>query len=120
MKKVKVQYLAFLIVLILSFLVMLPAEAYTCRNYKGHQICILSIKRSAKNHWEYRASVSVDGVKTPVEVYNCRDGQRPLLTEDQIRNQHDTPAESLRHRKVMPFGKDDASKVICSFFKKVS
>ena len=61
MKKVKVKYLAFLIVLILTFVAMFPAEAYTCRNYNGHQVCILSIKRSAKNHWEYRASVSADG-----------------------------------------------------------
>lgn len=109
MKKVKVKYLAFLIVFILTFRVMLPAEAYTCRNYKGHQICILNIKRSAKNHWQYRALVSVDGVKTPIETYNCRDGH--LLRE------HPSIENS---GQVMPFAKDDVRQVICSFFKKLS
>ncbi len=51
----------------------LPAFASFCRHSNNHSICILSIKRSAKNYWEYRAAVSIDGVKRPVEIYNCRD-----------------------------------------------
>ncbi|NJL38999.1 MAG: hypothetical protein HC840_22450 [Leptolyngbyaceae cyanobacterium RM2_2_4] len=70
------KYIALVLALIFSFAIALPARAAFCRTVNGHDICILSIKRSAKNHWEYRASVSVDGVARPVEVYNCRDRQR--------------------------------------------
>ncbi|MGF1497265.1 MAG: hypothetical protein ACFB8W_10640 [Elainellaceae cyanobacterium] len=52
------------------------AQPDLCRILNNHTICILSIKRSAKNYWEYRAAVSVDGVKRPVEVYDCRDRRR--------------------------------------------
>jgi len=62
-----------LLVLILSFTLAPPTYASVCRNYNGQQICILSINRSAKNYWEYKASVSVNGVKRPIEVYNCRE-----------------------------------------------
>lgn len=90
----------FILVILLCLLITYPAQAFTCRNYNGHQICILNIKRSAKNHWEYRASISIDGAKTPVEVYNCR-------------QQIYTP----NNGKVIPFGKDNAGTMICSFFK---
>ncbi|MEH2027585.1 MAG: hypothetical protein V7K62_29185 [Nostoc sp.] len=70
-----------MLLFILPFCVVNPAFASVCRNYDDynglrlhHQICILSISRSAKNYWEYRATVSVDGVKRPTEVYNCREG----------------------------------------------
>lgn len=92
-----------LLLLILSFAVSvaLPANAKSiCRNYGDREICILSIKRSAKNYWEYRASVSIDGVKTPIEVYNCR---------DRLKVQVDG--------KISPFERQDAVKLICSFFK---
>ncbi|MDJ0706194.1 MAG: hypothetical protein QNJ46_23225 [Leptolyngbyaceae cyanobacterium MO_188.B28] len=49
-----------------------PAEAAFCRIVNDHKICIVSIKRSAKNYWEYRASVSIDAVVTPIEIYDCR------------------------------------------------
>ncbi|MEC4893184.1 MAG: hypothetical protein SAL07_08620 [Oscillatoria sp. PMC 1051.18] len=52
--------------------VALPAEASFCRNLNNHEICIVSIKRSAKNYWEYRVVISVDGEKKPLEVYDCR------------------------------------------------
>ncbi|MEB3358377.1 MAG: hypothetical protein VKK04_16750 [Synechococcales bacterium] len=52
------------------------AQPDLCRVLNNHTICILSIKRSAKNYWEYRAAVSVDGVRRPVEVYDCRDRHR--------------------------------------------
>jgi hypothetical protein len=90
-----------LLLLILSFLVALPAKATSiCRKYDDREICILSIKRSAKNYWEYRASVSIDKVKTPIEVYNCR---------DRIKVQADG--------KILPFERKDPGKLICSFFK---
>ena len=90
-----------LLFLTLSFAVALPAEASFCRNSNDHLICILSIKRSAKNYWEYRAAVSMDGVKRPIEVYNCRD--RTLVRKDGT---------------VMPFESNDPGELICSFFKK--
>lgn len=49
------------------------AQALPCRSIDRHQVCIEQIKRSAKNYWEYRVVVRVDGVKQPPEVYNCRD-----------------------------------------------
>ncbi|RCJ24552.1 hypothetical protein A6S26_18595 [Nostoc sp. ATCC 43529] len=89
----------FVLLLILWFLVSFPAFASVCRNYNGHQICILSINRSAKNYWEYRASVSVDGIKTPIEVYNCR--QRVKIQQNGT---------------VLPFDQKSGGEMICSFF----
>lgn len=69
-----IKYFVMLLVFIFacSFPFTSPALATVCRNYQGQEICILSIKRSAKKYWEYRASVSINGKKTPMEVYNCR------------------------------------------------
>jgi hypothetical protein len=68
-----VKFVGLLLLFLLSFVGMAPSEAATCRQLNDRQICILTIKRSAKNYWEYRASVSIDGVVTPIEIYNCRD-----------------------------------------------
>ncbi|YAG16244.1 Ig-like domain-containing protein [Nostoc sp. DSM 114161] len=95
----RIKYIIFVLLLILSFLVAFPAFASVCRNYSGHRICILSINRSAKNYWEYRASVSVDGVKTPIQVYNCR--QRVKIQQN---------------GSVLPFEQKSAGEMICSFF----
>ena len=38
-------------------------EAWTESNRFEQQVCILKLKRSAKNYWEYRAKVSIDGEK---------------------------------------------------------
>jgi biopolymer transport protein ExbD len=96
-----VKFIALLLFLTLSFAVALPAEASFCRNYNDHSICILSIKRSAKNYWEYRAAVSVDGVERPIEVYNCR---------DRLRVRQDGT--------VVPFEPNDPGELICSFFQR--
>ena len=48
----------------------------TCRSYHHREICIISIKRSAKYHWEYRAEVRVDGQRRPREKYDCRRRER--------------------------------------------
>jgi hypothetical protein len=82
-------------------LVTLSADASVCRNCQGHKICILSIKRSAKNYWEYRAAVSVDGIKRPIEVYNCL---------EQIKVEKDGT--------VVPFQDNSPGKLICSYFQK--
>ncbi|AUT02839.1 hypothetical protein CLI64_21895 [Nostoc sp. CENA543] len=94
------KYGVILLILIVSFSWASPTWAIVCRNYEGHEICILSIKRSAKKYWEYQASVSVDGVKTPVEIYNCR-GKFKLQKD----------------RTVIPFTENSPGEMICSFFK---
>lgn len=78
-----------------------PAHASFCRNYNNQLVCIISIKRSAKNYWEYRASISVNGKVRPIEVYNCR---------QKIRIQN--------NQTIIPFKENDAGEFICSFFKK--
>ncbi|MFH7026068.1 MAG: hypothetical protein ACHBN1_11850 [Heteroscytonema crispum UTEX LB 1556] len=95
------KYLALLVIFTLCFSVALPAEAFVCRNYSDRQICIFDIKRSAKNYWEYRAIISVDGVKRPIEIYNCRD--RVKIESDGT---------------ISPFANNDPGELICSFFKK--
>lgn len=95
------KYVALVLLLILTFSVGLPADAAVCRNFNSHQICILSIKRSAKNYWEYTASVSIDKVKTPTQVYNCRDRLK-----------------ILPDKTVVRFGQKDPGELICSFFKR--
>lgn len=56
-----------------------PAQAINyCRTVGDHQICLLDVKRSAKNYWEYRAVVSIDGQPRPLEIYNCRQRTRTL------------------------------------------
>ncbi len=111
-----VKFITLLLFLGLSFAVALPAEASFCRNSNNHLICILSIKRSAKNYWEYRAAVSVDGVKRPLEVYNCRDGYVSEMGSSDTVN-------SLRHRVriphdgiVVPFEPNSPGELICRFF----
>lgn len=92
----------------LSVALPFPAQASFCRNsasvggslQDNHEICILSIKRSAKNYWEYRAIVSIDRVKQPVEVYNCRDRIR------------------VGKNGIVPFQPNSAGELICRFFQK--
>ena len=92
----------------LSSVVASPAQASFCRNLPAeagslqdnHDICILSIKRSAKNYWEYRVVVSIDRLTRPVEVYNCRD--RILVGK----------------ARIVPFQPNGAGELICRFFQK--
>ncbi|MEA5576867.1 hypothetical protein [Anabaena sp. UHCC 0451] len=95
-----IKYLVILLLLIFLFSFPFPALAIVCHHYDGHEICILNIKRSAKKYWEYRASMSIDGVKTPVEIYNCR-GKFKV-------NKDGT---------VSQFTENSSGKMICSFFK---
>lgn len=87
---------------ILGIIKMPPAQAVPyCRTTSQHTVCILSIKRSAKNYWEYRATTRVDGVERPMEIYNCR---------DRLRTQKDgTP---------IPFEPAGAGSVICQLFNR--
>jgi hypothetical protein len=95
-----VKYVVSFLILIFCCSIALPAAASVCRNYDGKQICIVDIQRSAKNYWEYRAIISIDGVKQPVEAYNCR--HRSKIKKDGT---------------VLPFSKNDAGQLICSFFR---
>lgn len=95
-----IKYLVILLLLIFSFSGTSPAFALVCRHDDGHEICILNIKRSAKKYWEYRATVSVDGVKAPVEIYNCR--AKFKINKD---------------RTVSQFTENSPGEMICSFFK---
>lgn len=95
------KYIALFLLLVVSFAVAPPAEASFCRQLNNRTICILSIQRSAKYHWEYRAAVSIDGKARPMEVYNCR---------DRIKIQ---PNGTL-----VPFEPRGAGELICSFFQK--
>ena len=61
-----------------------PVEAQSCRTFNGHQTCAVSIKRSAARYWEYRTVVSIDGVKQPLELYNCRDRTRALASDGSL------------------------------------
>lgn len=94
------KFIALILLLILSNTVALPAIAAVCRNYHGQRICIVSINRSAKNYWEYRATVTVDGVKRPQEVYNCH---------QKLRVQQDGT--------IVLFKSKDPGELICSFFR---
>ncbi|WP_341530738.1 hypothetical protein WKK05_16595 [Nostoc sp. UHCC 0302] len=93
------KYIVLVLLLIPFFTVAPLAFASVCRNYDGQQICILNINRSAKNYWEYRAAVSVNGVKRPIEVYNCR---------EQVKVKQDGT--------ILPFEQKDPGRLICSFF----
>jgi hypothetical protein len=77
------------------------ANAAVCRQISDRNFCIVSIKRSAKNYWEYRVAVSVDGVKRPIEVYNCRD--RSIVKHD---------------KTIDTFKPDNAGEFICTMFQK--
>jgi len=96
-----VKYIAGLLLVVLSLAIAPPAFASFCRQSHDHRICILKIQRSAKYHWEYRATVSVDGVERATEVYNCR---------DRVKIQPD--------KTVVPFEAEGAGELICHFFQK--
>ncbi|ACK66626.1 conserved hypothetical protein [Rippkaea orientalis PCC 8801] len=95
------KYLVCLLLLILSFFLATPVEASFCREIDGQSICIETIKRSAKNYWEYRASVKVDGVVKPIEIYNCRD--RVIIEKD---------------KTIIPFENNGVGDLICNLLKK--
>ncbi len=95
------KYITLTLLLIFTNTLVFSAFPSVCRHYSEHLICILSINRSAKNYWEYKAAVSVDGVKNPIEVYNCR--ERVKVKRDGI---------------IVSFEHHDPGEMICSFFKK--
>lgn len=97
---IAIQSFVILLASILSF--SFPSEPLVCREDHSHQVCILRIKRSAKNYWEYRASVSLDGEKRPMEKYDCR--TRVVLRSDGT---------------IISFGAIDPIDMVCGFFEKL-
>ena len=54
-----------------------PLAAKTCQktfnqDIPNHQICLLQIKRSAKNYWEYRVTLKIGDRQKVARIYNCR------------------------------------------------
>ncbi|WP_272065441.1 hypothetical protein [Oscillatoria sp. CS-180] len=49
------------------------AQAATCRQSAGQDICLERVKRSAKYHWRYRVDATIDGKRQPLTRYDCRD-----------------------------------------------
>ncbi|MEP0919328.1 hypothetical protein NC981_21085 [Leptolyngbya sp. DQ-M1] len=89
-----------LILIILFINVTLLVQAAPCRTLDNHEICIVTIKRSAKNYWEYRARVRVDGEVKPMHVYDCR------------------KRIAIQPNKVLElFEQDGTAEIVCSFFK---
>lgn len=93
--------LVFAVILLAGEAIALPAQAVYCRDRNDQRICILEIKRSAKNFWEYRAVVSIDGQVQPLGIYDCRD--RLYIDGDGF---------------AEPFDRHPAGPVICNLFKR--
>lgn len=94
-----------LVIFLMAIMVLLsmpaPAQAAICRNIQGRRICEASLNRTAKNYWEYRAIVTIDGARQPRETYNCR---------DRFRVQEDGT--------VIPFEDGDPSPLVCRLYNK--
>ncbi len=59
--------------MMISLMTVSPSMAApVCHTIQNQTVCILTIKRSAKNYWEYSAAVSIDGKRGRKESYNCR------------------------------------------------
>ncbi len=100
MKIKTLKSLIFLILITFYLTLALPANAAQfCRNIDGKKICIVEIKRSAKNYWEYRVTVRINDVVKPQEIYNCR---------RQIKIKKDG--------STVPFIDRGAGEFICSYF----
>ena len=76
------------------------ATTNICRTIDQHQVCIMTIKRSAKNFWEYNAAVSIDGKRGPKEPYNCRSH---FKTNAQGRSEY--------------FGKESIGSLVCRAYR---
>lgn len=95
-------FIAGLLIIASLLLGINPAiAAPICRTTAHHNICIMSIKRSAKYHWQYRAAVKIDAEIRPVERYNCRRQER-----------------TRQDGKTVPFEPDGAGELICTLLRR--
>ncbi len=94
-----------LLLLLFFWLGLMPAAGAAnsmCRDRFGQEVCILKLKRSAKNYWEYRAKVSVNSEKQKdLEIYNCRD--RTL---------------TRKGKYPIPFQTNSPGELVCKTFQK--
>ncbi|MEM7554727.1 MAG: hypothetical protein AAF378_11595 [Cyanobacteria bacterium P01_A01_bin.84] len=99
------KFCALLLLLLSSFFTVSPSMAASsdfsmCRIYDGHQVCVVSKKRSPKRYWNFRVVTSIDGKENPEEIYNCR-GKFKILDG-----------------KISSFAKNDPLELICPSFRK--
>lgn len=94
---------ALFLLLLLLFAPTQSTDASFCRQYREHFICVVDIKRSAKNYWEYRAKLRVDGVLQPLVSYNCR--RRIAIQPDGT---------------AISFDRDATGELICNLFNKAN
>ncbi|MGK7932470.1 MAG: hypothetical protein AB4041_13705 [Microcystaceae cyanobacterium] len=88
--------LCFSFILIVAILAMIqPAYALPCYHYHGNEICILRLKRSAKNYWEYRGSAKLNGKLLPNTIYNCRNRIKIFKNGDKLPFQPDGVGEFI-------------------------
>ena len=93
------------------FLIAPIANAATCQEIRGKQVCLLKLKRSAKYYYEYRATISIDGRKQPERFYDCRD----LNKSSTRRDRYYTEPNGTK----VYFRKDDPlAKSVCRLYKK--
>ncbi|WP_253274396.1 hypothetical protein [Myxosarcina sp. GI1] len=79
-----------------------------CRNIKGQKLCIVRIKRSAKNYWEYRTKVEIDGKRRVKEIYNCRDYAPRTAKGDRT--------VTRKGKVAIPFKPNSLGELVCDLF----
>jgi hypothetical protein len=76
------------------------AQATVCSQRDRQEVCLGSLQRSAKNYWEYRVRLKVDGrLQSPV-IYDCRAGKKSWIAGvwmDLVVDAVDITACSLYH-----------------------
>jgi len=77
------------------------SSALTCRDYEGREVCINRIKRSARNYWEYRVDLTIDGQRQSSDLLDCRNHQR--IDRDGF---------------IEPFAPDDVGWFVCQYFNR--
>ncbi|AFY37498.1 hypothetical protein Lepto7376_1131 [[Leptolyngbya] sp. PCC 7376] len=55
----------------LMFCSAAPAIAVQCQTIGDQEICLVSVKRSAKYYWQYRAVLKINGKQHPSERFDC-------------------------------------------------
>jgi hypothetical protein len=69
---VRLIILGLMLGLILGLITACGVSSQFCQTISEHQVCVATITLSAKNYWEYRAVLQIDGVKQLPEVFDCR------------------------------------------------
>lgn len=99
-KKIFVGWVIVLMLMVWPMDSQRAVAAPICRMVQAQNVCILSIKRSAKNFWEYNAAISVEGKRGPKELYNCRNRYKVL-----------------REGQIEYFEKDSIGSLVCKIYK---